>query len=220
MSDLFNAIIKPNDLVFDVGANHGAKTLLFLGHGARVVCFEPQPQCLVELRRMLAHNPRVRIEPIGLGETKKETLIYLGQADTLSTMSPEFIRATSRQRFHGHRWGEPYPVSIDTLDAMIARHGLPAFAKIDVEGYEYNVLCGLSRPIPCLSVEFTPELKEQTLQCMDRLLTIDSGYRFNYSEGESGRFHFPEFVSLPEMWGFLKQNNDFALSFGDVYAQC
>ena len=36
--------------------------------------------------------------------------------------------------------------------------GKPAFCKIDVEGYEYKVIKGLSEPLNTVSFEFTPSV--------------------------------------------------------------
>jgi hypothetical protein len=41
-----------------------------------------------------------------------------------------------------------------TLDQMIADHGKPRYIKIDVEGYEYEVLKGLTEPVPYISFEY------------------------------------------------------------------
>ena len=47
-------------------------------------------------------------------------------------------------------------VAVTTLDALIARFGVPAFIKIDVEGAEPDVLAGLSHAVPVLSFEYLP----------------------------------------------------------------
>ena len=44
---------------------------------------------------------------------------------------------------------------VTTLDRLIAQHGVPSFIKIDVEGFEDQVLAGLTHPVPALSFEFT-----------------------------------------------------------------
>jgi hypothetical protein len=59
-----------------------------------------------------------------------------------------------------------------TLDELISAHGSPAFCKIDVEGYEAEVLAALSQPIAALSFEFTPEVRAVALECVDRLSRI------------------------------------------------
>src|SRR5260370_40160311 len=89
-------------------------------------------------------------------------------------------------------------VAVTTLDALIAAHGLPAFCKIDVEGFEAEVLKGLSRPIPALSVEYIPAALEGALAALDRLAPLRP-YPLNPSAGESMRFAAPERRSPREM---------------------
>lgn len=217
---IFDQIIRPGSVVFDVGANHGNKTQMFVERGAIVVAFEPQPQCVASLRQRFDGNPQVVIEPVGLSFQTGHAIMRLGEADTLSTISTAFIQATQLARFQGHRWHRNLTIPLDTLDRMIDKYGQPDFVKIDVEGYESAVLAGLSHPVSTVSIEFTPELKDKTRLCLERLLRITPTYLFNYSEGETGRFHFPRFVPIDDMWEFLHAKNDFVISFGDVYAQC
>lgn len=52
--EFYSQFIHPGDLVFDVGANVGNRTKIFLRLGARVVAFEPQASCARVLQRALA----------------------------------------------------------------------------------------------------------------------------------------------------------------------
>ena len=134
-------------------------------------------------------------------------------------MSEKFIETTKKERFNGVSWDSSIEVDVTTLDVLIAEHGLPNFCKIDIEGYEPEVLKGLSQPIPYISIEFTPELKENSFECIDILLNIDKSYTFNYSEGETEVFTFDTWLTGNEMKDFLSKNNDFKVSFGDLYAK-
>jgi hypothetical protein len=70
---------------------------------------------------------------------------------------------------------------------LIEVFGVPAYCKIDVEGHEFEVLSGLSIPIPALSIEVVPELIENALSCIERLESLGD-YRYSYSPDESLSF--------------------------------
>jgi FkbM family methyltransferase len=215
--EIFNKIVSNNDLCYDVGANNGNKTESLLSLGARVVCVEPQSGCYQHLVSKFNGNQNVNIENTALGKSDGVGSIHISQAHTLSTMSESFMSETTKERFVGNSWNSQEEVKITTLDYLISKYGIPKFCKIDVEGFEVEVLKGLSQPIPFLSIEFVPELKSNTFECIEMLSKLGD-YKFNYSEGETGVFSFEEHVSKEEIIEFLSKNNDYKVSFGDLYA--
>jgi hypothetical protein len=105
---------------------------------------------------------------------------------------------------------------VTTLDALIDRYGTPAFCKIDVEGYEEAVLRGLSRPIPAVSIEFTPEYLDSTERTLTSLVDLGA-YRFNYSVGESLVLAEKRWLERDDVLARLRTFGP--RSFGDVYAR-
>ena len=69
-------------------------------------------------------------------------------------------------------------VPVTTMDRLVGIYGVPEFCKIDVEGFEYNVLRGLTQAIPLLSFEYTPERIQPVLDCIDHLTRLGQ-YEYN-----------------------------------------
>jgi hypothetical protein len=109
------------------------------------------------------------------------------------------------------------PVTVTTLDTLIALYGEPSFCKIDAEGYELKVLCGLSKAIRALSFEHVPAVMDIALDCIERLGQL-AMYEFNWSPGESHRLQSALWLSPDEMTDHLTSIPVNGLS-GDVYAR-
>ena len=89
------------------------------------------------------------------------------------------------------------------MDALIARYGVPAFAKIDVEGCEPAVLGGLSQPLPALSFEFHPHLLEPAFLSVRRLCEL-ADWRMNIANGEQFSCELEDWVAPAEMLGVFE----------------
>jgi FkbM family methyltransferase len=178
------------------------------------VAVEPQPACVAALRR--AFGDRVTIVPSALAAAPGEAPMFVSDASTLSTLSREWVESLGEGRFAEFSWDASETVETTTLDALIAAHGRPAFCKIDVEGYEEQVLAGLSTPLPRLSIEFVPERAAATVRCVDRLLSLGD-YRFNLALGERPAFTLPGWVGRDALLAELERLRG-TLVFGDVYA--
>jgi hypothetical protein len=70
------------------------------------------------------------------------------------------------------QWAAPIKVESITIDGMIERYGMPDLIKIDVEGYELNVLKGLTQKANDICFEWHEEEKEQLYQILEHLQNI------------------------------------------------
>jgi len=211
--------IKKGDLVFDIGANVGDMTALYLELGARVISAEPQEDCLRVLEKRFGQNSRVTIVHKAVADDEGEREIMLSDIRSpLSSMSPQWITAVkSSGRFPYYEWSQPIPVPVTTLDALIAKYGEPDFCKIDVEGFERAVLRGLSRPLGRLSFEFHVEFLSEANACLDLLIALGE-YSFNYTIDNQPFFELPSFVDQAEISRRLR-SLPFTSLQGDVYAR-
>ena len=105
-----------------------------------------------------------------------------------------------------------------TLDQLIALYGVPDFIKIDVEGFESEVIAGLSRPINFISFEFTPESINSTFKCIRHLESLGKVI-FNYSLDESMQLELDNYVTASEIKAILNSYRRDNMGFGDVYCQ-
>ncbi len=211
--------VRPGDLCFDVGANVGRRTEVLLRLQARVVAVEPQQECLKKLQGKFGGNDRVILVPRAVGEKPGPAQIQLCDSHSLSSLSTRWIESVRTSgRYAQCTWGRAVTIEVTTLDALIAAHDRPSFIKLDVEGYEYEALKGLSQPVPCVCFEFTPEFVESTRNCVRHLSTLGPA-RFNYClEDAPTSFKLVPWASPSEMDEVLRalgsQNHA-----GDIYVQ-
>ncbi len=208
------SLCGPGDLVFDVGANVGAKAEALVQRGVRVICFEPQPGCVEALRRRFAGEPLVTIVPRGVAARPGTLQLSIcNAAPTISTFSEDWKKG----RFSTYSWDQRVSVDVMTLDQAVAQFGPPRYCKIDVEGFELEVLQGLTRRAGTLSFEFTREYLDVARACVDRCVSL--GYTsFNFAIGEESQLALPQWIGPATLFARLEGIAD-DLLWGDLYAQ-
>src|SRR5262249_33277503 len=135
---LFQKLIAGGDLCFDVGANIGDYSAALLEVGAQVVAIEPQPSCTRELRARFSDHTRLTIEPIALGSAERVDKFYVHRDHGTSSLIADWETNECVEELH---------VQVRTIESLIGKYGIPKYIKIDVEGYELQVILGLKSKI-------------------------------------------------------------------------
>lgn len=183
--ELFKSLIQPGDVVVDVGANVGQYTLVgskLTGSEGIVFSFEPNPQAFQQLSVNLGLNDATNVQAILAAASRDNGFLRLAQpwsgnlgtsrVAVEHTSNDSYVWAVSLAQFLSERVDSP-----------------PAVIKIDVEGHEYEVLCGLDLTGPLrprnIILEYLPndfDYTQGTTNLPDYL--TDSGYKLCSIDGE------------------------------------
>ena len=208
--------IRKGDLCFDIGANIGDYTLIYLILGARVVCIEPEKENLRKLIIRYQKKKNVSIVPKALAD-------FEGFSELFTCKNLTTISTISKKWKSNGRFSDKYKnyivqkVPTTTLDMLIKQYGLPKFCKIDVEGSEYKVLKGLTKKIQYISFEITKEFIGDAINCVDYLINLGN-VRFNFFHPKIKDFYYPRWVKKDKLFEGLNKFND-ELFWGDIYAK-
>jgi FkbM family methyltransferase len=212
----YSQFISEGSLCFDIGANVGDVTEAFLALGSRVISVEPQTLCIRALQKRYQTDPRVSIVGKAVAEKTGNTELYICEYNSgISTMSPRWIK----QSRYGNlfKWNKTVSIETVTLDSLIDSYGLPRFCKIDVEGFERQVLSGLTHSIPFISFEFRFEMIDEVETCL-KLLSNLGPATFNYTLHGSMDFINNDWVAAGEFQDALRMKTTPTIS-GDIYVK-
>ena len=132
MDALYARFVKPGDLVFDVGSHVGDRIAAFRRLGARVVACEPKPALVPTLRLLYGRDDMVTLEPVAVGRRggRDRHADQHRQSDGVDRLHAISSKASQgAPGWEGQSWDKSIKVPVTTLDALIARHGMPAFMQ-------------------------------------------------------------------------------------------
>jgi FkbM family methyltransferase len=159
---------------FDVGANYGLHSLLFLVHGVRTVSFEPNANCHSYLRRVCElNNLKCDIQPFALSDMEGFTELWFPERQTWMGTTDANTRESLGKEFSLSR----LQVGQTTIDKFVDRYRCyPDLIKIDTEGNELRVLKGAWKTLkssrPLLIFESWPDRRSDVSMILDEI-----GYR-------------------------------------------
>lgn len=199
--------LQKGDLIFDVGANRGYKTSMFLELAARVVCVEPDETCQRMLKQQFLsfrlHKRAITIVNKAVSDNRslRKMLVDVpGSAvNTLSNKWAETLRTDSERFGERLAFRKTRDVETVTIEDLVSEFGRPFYIKIDVEGHELSALQGMRAPVPYLSFEINlPEFRQEGIECIRCLenLTVDGV--FNYTADCRKGMAFPGWLTANE----------------------
>ncbi len=164
MVRLFQTVARGSDVILDIGANIGLTTLLFAELGRSVHSFEPSPVTHGFLERNIARAQltNVTTHQYGLGaETFEATLTYAPADRTGAFVSHRTTAST------GHT---VETIAIRRLDEVTPELGSGRidFVKIDVEGFEADVIRGAANMLETHHPVAVLELNHWALNALQR----------------------------------------------------
>lgn len=171
--------------VFDVGANIGqfSEWAAKCFPEAPVHAFEPLPSCLADLEKVAARYPQIQTHPFALGDESGEVEMYENNFAPSSSLLPMTDR--HREMWPKTAKDKKRRIQVRTLDGFTAETdcNTPIFLKIDVQGFELNVLRGGEQTLKNVAVimsevQFDAFYEKQTdfLQLQNHL--AERGFRF------------------------------------------
>ncbi|WMW66263.1 FkbM family methyltransferase [Nitratidesulfovibrio liaohensis] len=187
-------LIKPGDVVFDIGANVGAHTLplaQLVGVTGRVYSFEPTAYAFAKQQANIALNPPL-VSRISAHQMMLMADESVSLPESVYSSWPLEGAADLHGKHHGRLMGTHGAV-VDTLDSFVLKAGIEHvdFIKLDVDGNENDVLAGakvvLEDSKPRIMLELAPYVYGSEPHKFDGLLDFLWGAGYKLSDMKTGR---------------------------------
>lgn len=232
-------------LIFDIGFNHGyfSKAMLGLFNNCKILAVEANPDLVNDwnLNNGVKYSNVILINNLVSDKNNQLIDFYIEKAqDGISTASRDFMNIS---RFNkgsvnlspkSANWSKPVKIRSITLDVLIDQYGMPDLIKLDIEGYEYIALNGLTKKPKIINFEWHEELYDVAEQSVQRLKKI--GYKrfgvvgYFTPESRKDRFTFSAkgdpYLTIPKKfmtWESLNLkaecNKDRRVNYGMIWAK-
>jgi FkbM family methyltransferase len=217
MRAFYSALLPKGALVFDIGANVGTMTNVFVAACARVVAIDANPDCVRHVE-LTTSRSEVEIVHAAVGAENGHAVLKVSdRKDKMSSLSDEWREAVSKENHqYVGMWNREVSVPMITLDTLIERFGLPFYIKIDVEGYEDQVIDGLSQCPQLLSFEFNTVFLAPARRALESCV-FDKA-TFNYTLVDPVKFELDVWVTRDDLESRILDAK-FGPGLGDIFVR-
>lgn len=136
-------LLRPGDLVYDLGANKGDVTAVLAATGADVVAYEPDPVTFAKLTTRFEGQPNVRLVKAAVG-VGSGTVSLMRGANFEAKEEQASVKSTILRGGRGVNAANTVEVPLIDFPALVradvAARGQIAFVKMDIEGAELEIL--------------------------------------------------------------------------------
>jgi FkbM family methyltransferase len=170
------------ELIFDIGFNMGefTQTCFNKYKNCAVIAVEANPTlCKNASQHFFTNYNFTLLNNLVSDKDSEQIDFYISPIATgVSTASTEFMqnsrftKGSKNLEKNSIKWEAPIKIQSISLDSMIERFGIPDLLKIDVEGYELNVLKGLTQKVNDICFEWHEEESEQLYKILDHLQSL------------------------------------------------
>lgn len=204
-------------LVFDIGFNVGEFSQYIMKNNENCIIIGVEPNYYI--KPISFNHPNVTVLNKAVSNVDNHMLdFYIGVNHVLSTANPDWMK----KRFVNEEWYVPIKIETITIDKLIELYGIPDLIKIDVEGFELNVITGLTKKIESkIMFEWTEEFfYENTIPCVKHLQSL--GYMefgYTHSSTENSKTFNVDYNSWEKLniHNIIKQDRN--MEWGMIYCK-
>lgn len=218
MERFYRPFVREGELCFDIGAHVGNRTAVWRRLGARVVAVDPHPLCQKYLQHRFGNDPEVVLVDGAIGRNPGTLELHINDwSPSISTLrGKDWQDRMNQLSRYEETWSRVRMVEVRTLESLIREFGLPSFCKLDVEGFEWEILSEVRTPLPAFSFEFLNPGLEHVEEILARTESWGN-YLFQYSLRERHRFELRASTHKANLMRSLTSLGQEVIS-GDIYA--
>jgi FkbM family methyltransferase len=179
----YNELLKEKKIykIFDIGSNNGIRLKTFINFSNYIVAVEPDPDLVSIIKYRFSNLKYLYIEEFAVSSSNGKAEFEKKKYSGFNTLSKKWSNILDIENIETI---DKFIVKTITLDDLIKKHGNPDYVKVDVEGFELEVLKNLNTKIPIISFEVNlPDFLDESIGVIHHISKFNQRTSFNFRLG-------------------------------------